>query len=298
VCCVVYDRLLGVIVVVALGGTAGAATTAHAGLGEAKKLASSAKGAARPGDKAPRKPAAPLPAAALAELRTQLAGADENAALAAARKLGESGARNAAEPLTEVLAMGTTPTVAVEALAALGKLRAPKAIQVLTLYAGNRNEPVRKAAVDALGLLPDQRVSGVLMERLGDSASEVRAAAATALAARREDRAAPRLFKLVAKNDPGAAAPLGTLIAANDVPRLAELRGRIDDAVLASALGEFLKRPDVADRLRIDVVRTLARIPGAAATTALVEYLASIPEKDGRASKEETQKTVDARGGQ
>jgi hypothetical protein len=139
-------------------------------------------------------------------------------------------------------------------------------------------------------------VTGVLIERLGDAAPEIRASAATALAARREERAAGRLFKLVAKNDAGAAAPLGTLIAANDVPKLAELRGRIDDAVLATALGEFLKRNDVADRLRIDVVRTLARIPGAPATTALVEYLASIPEKDSRASKDETQKIVDARG--
>jgi HEAT repeat protein len=242
--------------------------------------------------------AAPLAAATLTELRGQLSGKDENLAVAAARKLGDSGARNAVEPLTELLAMGTTPTIAVEALKALGKLHAPKAIQVLTLYAGNRNEPVRKAAVEALGGLPDGRVTGVLIERLGDSAAEIRAVAAAALAARHEERAAGRLFKLVAKNDAGAAAPLGTLIAVNDVPRLAELRGRIDDAVLATALGEFLKRPDVADRLRIDVVRTLARIPGAPATTALVEYLASIPEKDSRASKDETQKIVDARGAQ
>jgi HEAT repeat protein len=200
--------------------------------------------------------------------------------------------------LTELLAMGTTPALAVEALGALGKLRSSKAIQVLTLYSGNRNEPVRKAAVEALGALPDNRVAGVLIERLGDSAPEVRAAAAAALAARHDERAAPRLFKLVAKNDGGAAAPLGTVIAPDDVPKLAELRGTIDDAVLATALGEFLKRPNVADRLRVDVIRTLGRVPGAVATTALVEYLASIPDKDNRASKDEAQKTVDARGAQ
>jgi hypothetical protein len=88
------------------------------------------------------------------------------------------------------------------------------------------------------------------------------------------------------------------LIAPDDVPKLAELRGSIDDAVLATALGEFLKRPSVPDRLRVDVIRTLGRVPGAVATTALVEYLASIPEKDNRASKDEAQKTVDARGAQ
>jgi HEAT repeat protein len=295
VCCVLHDRLLGLIVVVALGGTAGTAIAPRAARAEGKKVASeggSAKGAAKA-----KTSASPLAAAELTQLRAQLGGKDENAAVAAARKLGDSGARNAVEPLTELLAMGTTPTIAVEALGALGKLRAPKAIQVLTLYAGNRNQPVRKAAVEALGVLPEGRVTGVLIERLGDSDPAIRASAASALAARREERAAPRLFKLVAKNDAGAAAPLGTLIASNDVPKLAELRGRIDDAVLATALGEFLKRSDAADRLRIDVVRTLGRIPGASATTALVEYLASIPEKDSRASKDETQKLVDARGG-
>lgn len=257
-----------------------------------------ARAAPPAGEAKPRTKAAPLSASAVAELRTQLLGADAGAASAAAQKLGASGGGNAAAPLIELLAMGTTPPLAVEALGALGKLRAPKGIQVLTLYAGNRNEPVRKAAVEALAALPDSRVSAVLSERLGDSAAEIRAVAATALAARRDERAAGRLFKLVAKNDAGAAAPLGQLIAPSDVPKLAELRGSIDDGVLATALGEFLKRPGVPDRLRVDVVRSLSRVPGAAATTALVEYLASIPEKDNRASKDEAQKIVDARGGQ
>ena len=265
---------------VALGGPAGAAAPKP--------------DAAKPKAAAPA--ATPLPAATVAELRKQLSDKDENVAIAAARKLGESGARNAAEPLTEALAMGTIPSVAAEALGALGKLKAPKALQVLTLYAGNRNQPVRKAAVEALAALPESRVTGVLLERLGDTSADIRAVAATALAARHEERAAPRLFKLVAKNDAGAAGPLGELIAAGEVPRLAELRGRVDDAILATALGEYLKRNDAPDRLRLDVVRTLGRLPGAGATTALAEYLASLPDKDGRASKEEAQKLLDARG--
>lgn len=282
VCGVLQERVAGLIVVVVLGGVAGNVRAAP--------------GPSQPaGEVKPAKPA-PLSAAAISELRTQLSGTDPQAAIAAARKLGESSGNAAATPLTELLAMGTTPTLAVEALGALGKIRSAKAIQVLTLYAGNRNEPVRKAAVQALGALPDGRVAGVLIERLGDSSPGIRAAAAEALAARKDERAAGRLFKLVAKNDAGAAAPLGTLIPPNDVPKLAELRGQIDDAVLATALGEFLKRPSVADRLRVDVVRTLGRIPGPGATTALVEYLASVPEKDTRPSKDEAQKTVDSRG--
>jgi HEAT repeat protein len=244
------------------------------------------------------KPPKPLPSAELADLRAKLLGEDVGAAVSAAQRLGDSGSKQAAEPLAELLAIGTLPNVAVEALGGLEKLREPKTLQVLTLYTGNRNVPVRKAALKALAALGDARVSGVLIERLGDSAPEVRTVAAEELAERKDARAATRLFKLVAKNDAGAAGPLGQLIKADNVPQLAELRGRVDDAVLATALGEFLKRPEVADRLRIDVIRTLARMPGAAATTALVEYVASIPEKDNRPSRGEAQKLVDSRGPQ
>lgn len=243
------------------------------------------------------KPAPPrsLPADELAKLVSDLTGADDLKALAAAKKLGDSGAPNAADPLTDVLAVGATPPLAAEAIAALRKLHDPRTVQILTLYSGNRNVPVRLAAVRALGEINDARVVGTLIERLGDGAPDVRAAAADALATRKEKRAADRLFKLVARGDMGAAGPLGTLISPDEIPRLAELSGRVEGNVLATAFGEFVKRPDVADRLRLDVVRTVARIPGAAATAALVEYLQSIPESDTRASKDETQKLLDAR---
>jgi HEAT repeat protein len=247
------------------------------------------------GSPAKPKPPKPLPSAELADLRAKLLGEDVAQAVSAAQRLGDSGDREAAAALGELLAIGAVPNLAIEALTGLERLRDPKSIQVLTLYTGNRNVPVRKAAVKALGALSDSRVPGVLIERLGDSAPEIRKVAAETLAARGEGRAAPRLFKLVAKNDPGAAAPLGFLIKPDSVPQLAELRGRIDDIVLAEALGEFLKRRDVADRLRVDVIHTLARMPGPGATTALVEYLTSIPEKDSRLSRAEAQKVVDSR---
>ena len=53
---------------------------------------------------------------------------------------------------------------------------------------------------------------------------------------------------------------------------------------------------DVADGLRVDVVRTIGHLSGAAATTALVEYIASVPAKDDRPSKKEAQKLIDEKG--
>jgi HEAT repeat protein len=222
-----------------------------------------------------------------------LASEDDDAAIAAARKLGDSGGTVA---LVAALSVGLRPAVAAEALAALGKGKDPKVVPVLMLYAGNINLPVRLAAVKALGQHGDPKVIDLLLERLGDSQPQVRAAAGEALAARKVARAEKRLFLLVARNDAAAAGPLGTLMSPSAIPQLSELHGRIDDNVLATALGEFLKRPEVPDRLRVDVVKTVGRLPGAVATAALVEYLASIPDKDRRPSKDEAQRMLDQRG--
>jgi len=250
------------------------------------------KGASAEAKKDPPK----LPADKLAKVREILLGDDEPGALDAAKALGQSGASNACEPLIDLLSVGGPPArleVAVEALGALGD---PHAIDALELYAGNHSPDLRRRSVKALAAIKDERVVPALMTALGDGAPDVRAAAADALAARKETKAAPRLLALVKRNDAGAAPALGLLATPELVPQLAELQGSVDDNVVASALGEYIKREDVADGLRVDVVRTIGHLSGAAATTALVEYIASVPAKDDRPSKKEAQKLVDEKG--
>jgi HEAT repeat protein len=243
------------------------------------------------------KKAAPVvPKEKLEKVREILLDDDEGAAIDAAKALGQSGASNATEPLVEVLSVGASPARAMAALEALGQLAAPSTLEVLELYAGNRTADVRRTAVKALGGVKDDRAVAALLEALGDAAPDVRAAAADALAARKETKAGPRLLLLVKKNDLGAAPALGQLAGPELVPQLAELAGGVDDNVVATALGEYIKRDDVNDRLRVDVIHTIARLSGAAATTALVEYLATIPAKDDRPSKKEAQRVVDEKG--
>jgi HEAT repeat protein len=243
-----------------------------------------------------------LPAARLDEARAALAGEDDAAAIAAAGALGASGAGNAAEPLVELLAAGAAPgrtEAALDALAKLGGggggLTAARAFDVLELYAGHHAPEVRLRAVRALGTIRDPHVVPTLLARLGDAAPGVRAAAGEALAARRERAGVARLFALVKRGDASAAAPLAALATPDLIPQVAELAGTVDDGVLATVLGEYAQRSDVPDRLRLDVIRTIARLAGAAATTALVEYVASVPAKDDRPSKREAQKLLDAR---
>jgi len=256
---------------------------------------------------AARRPAAALPAARLDAVRALLLGDDDAASLEAATALGASGAANAADPLVELLAGGASAPRSAAALDALAKLgdggaltsspaTANATFEVLDLYSGNRTPDLRQRAVKALGTMRDARAVPTLIDRLGDAAPNVRATAGEALAARHELKAAPRLLALVKKSDPGAAGPLALLATPDLVPHIAELAGSVDDGVLATTLGEYAKRPDVPDKLRVDVLRTVANLPGAAATTALIEYIAAVPAKDDRPSKKQAQKLLDERG--
>lgn len=245
---------------------------------------------------------APIAAAKLDALRDLLFDEDDARALEVAGVLGGLTAPNAGDPLIEMLAAGTSPARTQAALDALAKLAAAgalasaRAVEILELYSGHRTVEVRRRAVKALGELKDALVVPTLLARLGDSAPEVRAVAGEALAARKETKATPRLYLLLKRGDMGAAAPLAVLATPDLVPQIAELAGSVDDSVLATALGEYVKRTDVSDKLRVDVLRTIGHLSGAAATTALIEYVAAVPAKDNRPSKAEALKLLDDRG--
>jgi HEAT repeat protein len=290
-----------------IGARADAAPRAEAKPSEPSNPKVKGKGKPKAKGKTAAAPKKAIPGERAEALRAALFGPDDAAAEEAAKAFGSSGAIGAAEPLVALLAMGTTPTrsqVALDGLAQLaeaGVLGADsRAVEVLDLYAGHRSPDLRRRAIKALGVIKDPRandaVVSVLLARLGDGAPDVRAAAGEALAARREAKAATRLYALVKRGDPGAAAPLAAIASPDLVPQIAELAGSVDDGVLATVLGEYVKREDVPDKLRVDVLRTIGGLPGAGATTALVEYVASVPAKDTRPSKKEAQKLLDERG--
>jgi hypothetical protein len=75
--------------------------------------------------------------------------------------------------------------------------------------------------------------------------------------------------------------------------------GSVPDPILCDALGQMLKRRDFGpEPIRVEVVRTLGKVPGADATTALIEYVAATEGDKTRPSRLEAQKLVDERGKQ
>ena len=248
-------------------------------------------------------------AAALDGERRALLGDDDAAAVKAAKTLGARKSAAATDVLLEVLATGTTPAVAEAVLGALGATADERAWDTLGLYAGHHNAAIRKAALRGLtamkgGKAPSaddaepkggDRTSTLLVGALGDADAEVRAVAAEVLAARGDRSGLSRMMALLRDNEPGVAEPLGVLATPALIPEIAELLGAVNDDVLANTLGAALKRKDLAEPLRVDVVRTLAKIGGVTSTGILADFMATGPGKSDKPSKKEAQKVLDER---
>jgi HEAT repeat protein len=241
----------------------------------------------------------PAPAEPVADLRKSLMTADDDKAAEAARKLSESADPAALDALLDALALGAPPHRAADVLAALAGKKDARAVDVLKHFAKNRNPELRKKALLALGALPDQRAVQPLLDALSDSVEEVRAAAAKSLGDRKEKSAEGRLLQLLRRRDAAAATALAQLGTPDLAHRIAEMLGDIPDALLCTALGDMLKRPDFGpENIRVEMVKTLAKVPGIDSTTTLIEYVAATEKDKTRPSRQEAQKIVDQRSSQ
>jgi len=254
--------------------------------------------AGRVASAAPAASAAGAPAGNVEQLKRDLNGEDDGAAIDAAQKLGALGATNpkAVDALLDALALGASPRVQAAILGALGGRKDPRAVDVLVHYTKNRNVEVRKKAVAALAELPGDRAVPTLVAALSDPSEEVRAVAAGALGKRKDKSSTDKLLKLMEKKDAAAATALGAVGTPELARKMAEMIGAVPDGLLATALGEMIKRPDFGpDPVKLDVVKTLSKIPGIDSTTALIEYVARTEKDKALPSRVEAQKIVDQR---
>jgi HEAT repeat protein len=248
--------------------------------------------------------AAPGLAAELDSLKQQLNGENDGKAEEAARKLGELADPKALDVMLDALAVGAPPKVQATLLSSLTGKKDPRAVEVLIAYSRNRNAELRKKSVTAIAELPagDKRVVPVLLAGLSDPVEEVRATAANALGKRKERQAEGALVKLLQRKDQAAANALAQMATPELAHKLAEMLGQIPDALLCSALGDMLKRPDFGpEPIRVEVVKTLSKVPGVDSTSALIEYVAATgkdPKDKMRPSRVEAQKIVDQRSSQ
>jgi HEAT repeat protein len=205
-------------------------------------------------------------------------------------------------------------------------------LQVLALYAHHRNPELRKRATAALAALiappaeppaagaaagkaparppaapPSPPVAAaeaaqvvpMLITALSDSSADVRAVAAQALGDRREKSAEPALIKLLLRKDASAPAALGKIGGADTARALSEMIGNVPDSFITETLGLLLLRPDFGpDPLRLDVVKTLGKLPGSQPTDILSDYMNQTGKDKAdkaRPSRAEASKIVEQR---
>ncbi len=242
--------------------------------------------------KVPAAKAAAVPSAA--DLRSPSIAKAEAAALA----LGLSKSPKAVTALLDALAMGLHPRVAAVALESVAKHAKPESFETVSYYTHHRSPRVRSAAVKAMGTLKDKRAKRLVLKALRDSHKSVRAAAAALLAAKKNKQAIEPLMELLKKGDESSAMALAALANADLARGLGELIGSAPDGLLARCLGAILMRPDFKpEEARVEVVRTLGKIPGNDSLEQLTNYLGAIPENPPRDSRTEADKIVELRLG-
>lgn len=219
-------------------------------------------------------------------------------AVAAAKKLGESRSPRAVETLLDALAMGLRPQVAAAAIEALGQQGKGKAFDTISYYLHHRSPKVRASAVKAMGALADKRAAAKILAALRDGHKSVRAAASDVVARKKLKRGTEALLALLKKGDEASAAALASMAKPDLARAVAELIGTAPDQLVARCLGAMLMRPDFKpEDARVEVVKSLGKIPGNDALEQLTSYVASIPEKPPRASRKEAEAIVEARMG-
>ncbi len=217
---------------------------------------------------------------------------------AAAEALGTSKSPKAVTALLDALAMGLHPRVAAVALESLAKHGKGESYETVSYYMHHRSARVRSAAVKAMGSLNDKRAKKLVLAALRDSHKSVRAAAASILAASKDKRAIEPLIALLKKGDEASALALAALANADLARSLGELIGSAPDGLLARCLGAILMRPDFKpEDARVEVVRTIGKIPGNDSLEQLTNYLGSIPETPPRDSRSEAESIIEARLG-
>lgn len=250
-----------------------------------------------PAKPAPAKPAPAKPVAvdAAAEIK-RLTGADEDKAATAAQRLGETRDARAVPALLDALALGVAPKVAAAALDALASHRAAGSFDTVAAYLRYRDRRVRAAAVRAMGGLEDARAIEHVLAALRDPQKEVRAAAVAVVEARRIKRAIDPLLELFKKGDEATAKALAVMADADLARVIGEQIGTAPDDLVARALGLILLNKEFkGEPARVQVVRSLAKVPGTESIEQLTAYIESVPANPPRQSRREAEQLVEQR---
>jgi cyclophilin family peptidyl-prolyl cis-trans isomerase/HEAT repeat protein len=220
--------------------------------------------------------------AAVPVLLPLLQSADPGAAVEAIRALGQIGDGAAAEPLLRIAqATNSTPQARLEAVAALGGVRAPGVTDVLVDMLSDRDPAIRTAALRSTAALDAEGFVTILSGLDPDPEWRVRAALASILGTLPARSGVPRLNAMLADSDQRVIAPVLTAMVKLGGPNVGAVlldHLKVDDPVVraaaAAGLGE-LRAPAGAQALPAAYqfgLRDSSYVARAAAIEAFAKY--------------------------
>ena len=165
------------------------------------------------------------------------------------------------------------------ALVALRGLADPSSIEVLTEFTNHRRVAARRRAYQALAVIEDGRVRGLLERGLRDSDRTVRGAAALALGEIGARQSLDLLFRAFERNVVEAAIAIGKIAPAASIERYNGFLGREPLGVMLSGYGQFLRRDDIALGKKKEMIERLGEVAGVMVRRFLEDYLRTLPER-------------------
>ena len=198
--------------------------------------------------------------------------------VAATRSTGESRAA-AAAAVAKLLERGHSDAVTDRALETLTTLGVPQSASILTQYARHRRPAARARAFTALGRIAgsDRALRQVVADGLRDSVPEVRGAAARALEALRASEATPLLLRALGRGVPEAAVTLGAIGDASSLDGYSAYLKQQPLDVMLAGYARYLRRPDLNERAKLDVIARLEDVAG----PAVLQFLSGVARDAG-----------------
>ncbi len=186
--------------------------------------------------------------------------------------------------LAELLRSGRMDEVTDHALTALRGLAHASAIDVLVEFTHHRRARARRLAYQALAAIDDRRIPSLLEQGLRDSDRNVRATAARALGEIGARQSVDTLFLAFDRGVVEAAGAIGKLGNGGSLERFNGHLGNAPLSVMLSGYREYLRRDDIADGVKVDIIHRLGEVSGPMVRAFLQRYLDTLPTR-GRASR-------------
>ncbi|AKF06872.1 HEAT repeat domain-containing protein [Sandaracinus amylolyticus] len=200
--------------------------------------------------------------------------------------------REVVAPLADLLRSGQPDAITDRALEALRGLEDPTSLDVLTEFTRHRRVGARRRAYQAIAAIEDRRVTTLLEQGLRDSDRSVRAAVALALGNIGSRGSVDVLFRAFDRGVVEAAVAIGKLGDGRSVERFSQHLGQQPLSVMLSGYEQFLRRTDIDEDVKVQIVNRLGEVSGRTVREFLAQELTRLGDRDRSRYRQVVQDTL------